>query len=356
MSESSGLVPLPYSPSEVEALLGEGGARTLLSAYRWMVLARTLDARMQALQRQGRVGFYGAATGQEAVNVAAGLLSAPEDWVFPGLREQLVALVRGHPLPTYVHHLFGDALDPALGRNMPCHPSARDVHYVSMSSVIGTQISQAVGVAQAMRLRRAAGVVLAFFGDGATSSNDFHAGLNFAGVLKVPVLFCCTNNQWAISVPVEHQSAVRQLSDKARAYGLLGHRVDGTDFVASYAALSGALGRLRDGAPPELLEFLLYRMTPHSSSDDPGRYQPPDWAERARRHDPVARLELWMSENGLLAAGVREELVSAAEASVRAAIEAAEATALPAESTLTEDIYAPRGPKLMGSGRGTETG
>lgn len=339
MSGSASFEPLPYSDAEAARLLGAGWDARAVDAYRWMVLARTLDARMQGLQRQGRVGFYGAATGQEAVNVAAGLASRPEDWVFPGLREQLVALVRGHPLPVYVHHLFGDALDPALGRNMPCHPSARDVHYVSMSSVIGTQVTHAVGLAYALKLRKAPAAALAFFGDGATSANDVHAGLNLAGVWQVPVLFCCTNNQWAISVPVSRQSAVRTLAEKARAYGLEGHRIDGTDFFASYAAFRSALGRIRAGGSPELLEFLVYRMTPHSSSDDPTRYQPGDWVARAAAHDPYPRLERWLLEKGLLAAGAVAEIAQEADAAVREAIREAEETPPPPPSSLTADVF-----------------
>lgn len=339
MPESASVTPLPYTTQQVADSLGRGWELRLVDAYRWMVLARTLDARMLALQRQGRVGFYGAATGQEAVNVAAGLASRPDDWVFPGLREQLVALVRGHPLDVYVHHLFGDALDPARGRNMPCHPSAREVRYVSMSSVIGTQISHAVGLAFALKLRGVRAAALAFFGDGATSSNDFHAGLNLAGVWRVPVLFCCTNNQWAISVPVARQSAVRTLADKAKAYGLLGRRVDGTDFVAAYAAVHGALDRLRSGEPPEMIEFVLYRMTAHSSSDDPTRYQPAEWAERARRSDPFARLETWLLAQEILSGRARTEIANEAEVAVREAVREAEATPPPASGTLTEDVF-----------------
>jgi len=334
------VVPLPYTREQVESLLGPNAESRLLEAYRWMVLGRTLDARFLALQRQGRVGFYGAATGQEAVNVAAGLASTPADWVLPGLREQLVALVRGHPLGAYVHHLFGDARDPALGRNMPCHPTAREVHYVSMSSVIGTQISHAVGVAFGLRHAGERAVALAFFGDGATSSNDFHAGLNLAAVRGLPVLFACTNNQWAISVPVRRQTAVPRLATKANAYGLAGRTVDGTDVVACWAETSRALDRIRAGGPPEMLEFVLYRMTAHSSSDDPSRYQPSDWDAQAQARDPLARLDGWLGQHDLLDPPARERVRSEAEAQVRRAIVAAEGTAPPAPSSMTEDVLA----------------
>ncbi|HTP54776.1 MAG TPA: thiamine pyrophosphate-dependent enzyme [Thermoplasmata archaeon] len=343
MTESPSIEPLPYTESAAAEALGPEWKSVALQGYRWMSLGRALDARMQGLQRQGRVGFYGAATGQEAVNVAAGLASVADDWVYPGLREQLVALVRGHPLGTYLHHLFADSLDPARGRNMPCHPSARDVQYVSMSSVIGTQISHAVGTAWGLRRDRRPGAALAFFGDGATSSNDFHAGLNFAGVFRVPVLFCCTNNQWAISVPVERQTRSATLASKARAYGFEGVRVDGTDFLAAYAALSAALRRIRAGSGPELIEFLLYRMTAHSSSDDPGRYQPPDWAARARAFDPFGRLDQWLTREGLLTPSVRQSIAEESERQVRAAVEAAEATSPPSDASVTEDVYSSAG-------------
>jgi TPP-dependent pyruvate/acetoin dehydrogenase alpha subunit len=334
--------PLHYDEPAVEEALGPDWSERLRSAYRWMVLARVLDARLQALQREGRVDFLGAAPGHEAVNVAAGLASAPSDWVFPGLREQLIAVIRGHPLPAYVHHLFADAKDPALGRNVPGHPTAREVHYVSMSSVIGTQITHAVGVAYAQKLRGESAATLVFFGDGATSSNDFHAGLNFAGVLHVPVVFCCMNNQWAISLPVSRQTAVATLASKAAAYGLPGQQVDGTDFVASFRALSTTLKQARRGGGPVLLEFVLYRMTPRSEIEDTGRYQPSDWLARAAHLDPVTRLGSWLQSHGRLIDEERTRWESDAEREVRSAIEQAEATPPPAADSVTEDVYASR--------------
>ena len=342
MSGPPTIEPLPYSPEDVAAALGSDWKGILRSAYRWMTLGRALDARMQALQRQGRIGFYGAATGQEAVNVAAGLASAPEDWVLPGLREQLIALVRGHSLTTYAHSIFADALDPARGRQMPCHPTAKEVHYVSMSSVVGPQVTQAVGVAYALRMRKERGAVLAFFGDGATSSNDFHAGLNLAGVWRLPVVFVCANNQWAISVPVERQTAAATLAEKGAAYGVPGRRVDGTDFVATYRELLRALGEARGGNGPVLLEFLTFRLTPHSSSDDPGRYQPPGWSERAHAHDPFLRLEEWMIGHELLPEALRTKMRDETDEVVRAAVREAEETPAPPASSLTEDVFAPR--------------
>jgi len=342
------VAPLPYTDDQLAALLGDGWPDRLRAAHRWMVFARALDSRMLGLQRQGRIGFYGPATGQEAVSVAAGLAATPDDWIIPGLREQLIALIRGHDLTRYADHLFANDRDPARGRQMPCHPTAREVRYVSMSSVIGTQISHAVGLAYGLKLRRDGGVALAFFGDGATSSNDFHAGLNFAGVYQLPVLFCCTNNQWAISVPVERQSRVEHLAAKAAAYGLPGSTVDGTDVVACLVAIQGGLDRVRKGSGPEFLEFVVYRMTPHSSSDDPKRYQPADWVERANAHDPLARLEHLLLSHGALQAGDPERIRNEVDLTVRAAIDAAEPVGPPVPESLTSDVFAAPGPGARG--------
>ncbi len=342
-----GTVPLPYGPPELLAALGERWSEQLVSAYRWMTLARALDGRMLGLQRQGRIGFYGPATGQEAVGVGAGLASRPEDWIVPGLREQLIALVRGHPLGRYVDHLFANDRDPARGRQMPCHPSAREVHYVSMSSVIGTQITHGVGIGFALQRSKDPGVAFTFFGDGATSSNDFHAGLNFAGVYRLPVVFCCTNNQWAISLPVERQTRVERLSDKAPAYGIPGRRVDGTDLIAVMDALLAAGASARAGEGPTLLEFVVYRMTPHSSSDDPSRYQAPDWMLRAQAHDPYRRLEQLIDALGLLSSGARAEVAAGADEQVKQAIQEAEQVGPPSAESLTTDVWA-TGPRPAG--------
>ena len=334
--------PLPYDTVAVEEALGHGWPELLRSAYRWMVLGRTLDAHLETLRREGRIDFLGVAPGHEAVNVAAGLASVREDWVFPGLREQLVALVRGHALSSYVHHLFADAKDVASGRNFPGHLTAREVHYVSTSSVIGTQITQAVGLAYAQKLRAEKAATLVFFGDGATSSNDFHGGLNFAGVFELPVVFCCVNNQWAISLPVSHQTAAASLASKAAAYGFPGRQVDGTDLVASYRALSTALEAARGGGGPVLLEFVVYRMTPRSEIEDVERYQPADWMARAARRDPLLRLGSWLEAHGQLRDEERSQWEADADREVRAAIELANNTPPPAAPTVTEDVYASR--------------
>ena len=167
---------------------------TLRRAYREMRRLRLIDARMVVLQRQGRVGFYGACTGQEAVPIATGLAVANDDWVFPALREQSVMLVRGFPLTQFIAQVFGNSGDVLKGRQMPSHHSGRSVNQVSWSSCIGPQIPQAVGAAWAMKLKKDASVAIAFCGDGATNQTDFHNAMNFAGVFKTPCVIVCQNN------------------------------------------------------------------------------------------------------------------------------------------------------------------
>src|SRR5439155_1697098 len=175
--------------------------------YRGMSLQRILDNRMLALQRQGRIGFYGPSLGQEAAIVGAAIAMEPDDWIVPQYREPGAALVRGMPLKELLCQLMGNAEDAVKGRQMPCHYVYRKGNYLSISSPVGTQLPHAVGIGWAMRLRREPHAVLVFFGDGATSTADFHSAMNFAGVFRTPTVFLCNNNQWAISVPVAKQTA-----------------------------------------------------------------------------------------------------------------------------------------------------
>lgn len=244
-----------------------------LELYRHMRRIRLLDERMSALQRQGRIGFHGSCTGQEAVPVGVGFALRKGDWIFPALRESCVMLVRGFPLARYVAQDFGCSLDLTKGRQMPSHQSARSVRVVSWSSCIATQLPQAVGMALAARKSGKSDIALAFLGDGATSHPDFHAALNFAGVFRAPCVFVCQNNHFAISVPVEKQSANPRLFEKAAAYAVPGLRVDGNDVEAVFSAVEQAAEQARTGLGPTLIECVTYRMGPHSSSDDPSRYR-----------------------------------------------------------------------------------
>jgi pyruvate dehydrogenase E1 component alpha subunit len=313
---------------------------TVLRAYREMKRLRLLDARMISLQRQGRVGFYGAAQGQEAVPIATGLAVGSDDWVFPALREQSVMLVRGFPLRAFIAQVFGNAGDVLKGRQMPSHPSGRAVHQVSWSSCIGTQIPQAVGAAWAMRARKSNAVAIAFLGDGATSQADFHSAMNFAGVWKVPCVLVCQNNHWSISVPAERQTASRTFAVKARAYGVPGVRIDGNDLLAVSSAMQSALERARTGGGPTFIEAVTYRMGPHSTSDDPSRYRSQVEVDSWAAKDPLARLRKHLVRLGLVSDAADAELEAELTAEIGAAVDEVEALPPPARESLLLDVYA----------------
>ena len=313
---------------------------TLLRAYREMRRLRALDARMILLQRQGRVGFYGAAQGQEAVPIATGLVVAKDDWVFPALREQSVMLVRGFPLRAFVAQVFGNSGDVQKGRQMPSHQSGRAVNQVSWSSCIGPQLPQAVGAAWAMRAKKSGAISVGFCGDGATSQADFHTAMNFAAVWKAPCVLVCQNNHWSISVPTEKQTASRTLAVKARAYGMPGVRVDGNDVLAMMRVLGEAFDRARSGGGPTFVEALTYRMGAHSTSDDPTRYRSQDEVDSWARKDPLDRLRRHLVHLGLVSDAGDAELEKELAREIATAVEEVEAMPPPARASLLEDVYA----------------
>jgi pyruvate dehydrogenase E1 component alpha subunit/2-oxoisovalerate dehydrogenase E1 component alpha subunit len=310
--------------------------------YRELVRARRLDERMLALCRQGRIGFFGSAFGQEAVAVASALAIEPSDWVFPALREGAVMLVRGFPLELYLAQAFGSARDLQKGRQMPSHPAGRAVNQVSWSSCIATQLPQAVGMAWAARLRGERVVALAFLGDGATSHPDFHAALNFAGVFAAPVVFICQNNQYALSVPVSKQSRTESFAVKAGAYRVRGERIDGNDALVVYETVRAAAERARQGLGPTFLECVTYRRGPHSTSDDPSRYRSPaeeaEWAER----DPLLRLRKSLELEEALDAELEARLTLEIDAEIDRAVASAEAEPRPSLESLFDDVYGRR--------------
>jgi pyruvate dehydrogenase E1 component alpha subunit/2-oxoisovalerate dehydrogenase E1 component alpha subunit len=332
-------------------VLGEDGAlldargeqpepSLVLALHRHMRRVRRLDERMVLLQRQGRIGFYGACTGQEAPPVAAALALAPGDWVFPALREGAILLVRGLALETYLAQAFGSSADIAKGRQMPSHPASRRQRHVSFSSAIGTQLPHAVGAALAARRLGRADVMLAFLGDGATSHPDFHAALNFAGVFRAPVVFVCQNNQYAISVPVARQTASSTLAVKALAYGVEAERVDGNDALAVHTSLARALASARAGGGPRFVECVTYRIGPHSSSDDPDRYRDASEVEAFRAKDPIARLSRYIARQGLGPAELDAEIEVELDAELDRVLPGVEAVPPPPLTSLFDDVYA----------------
>jgi pyruvate dehydrogenase E1 component alpha subunit/2-oxoisovalerate dehydrogenase E1 component alpha subunit len=312
-------------------------ARRLFEA---MVRIRVTDARMMALQRQGRIGFYGEAVGQEAAIVGSAAVSRPEDWIVPALREAGVGLYRGLTLDSYIAQIFGNAADPTKGRQMPCHPCDREHHYVVMSSCVSTQIPHAVGIAMAMQIKGERAVCFGFMGDGGTSEGDFHVALNFAGVRKAPCVLICQNNQWAISTPGSLQTAAETIALKGVGYGIEALRVDGNDVLAVHHAVGYAADKARRGDGPTFVELLTYRVSAHSSSDDPSRYRDEGVTEVWKgQRDPIRRLETYLLARGWLAAGEREALALELESEVRDAIARQEKIGAPALETLIDDVF-----------------
>ncbi len=314
-------------------------AALLLRMYRELKRLRLLDARMLRKQRQGKVGFYGTATGQEATPVATGLAVAPNDWVFQALRESYVMLVRGFPLSTYLAQIYGNSADILKGRQMPAHPSGKGVNHVSWSSVIATQLPQAVGAAWAAKIRKQDTVVVGFIGDGGTSEPDFHAALNFAGVFQTPSVLICQNNQWAISVPAARQTASETIAVKGRAYGISSIRVDGNDVIALYKVIRDAIAKARVGGGPTFIEALTYRIGAHSSSDDPTRYRSQEEVDLWIARDPVLRLERHLERRGLLDENDKRALEAAINESISEAIHLIEPLGPPPRESLFDDVY-----------------
>jgi pyruvate dehydrogenase E1 component alpha subunit len=263
----------------------------LRAAYRWMVVGRRFDTQATALTKQGRLAVYPSSRGQEACQVAGVLALRERDWLFPTYRDSVALVARGLDPVEVLTLLRGDwhcGYDPVATRVAPqCTPLA-------------TQVLHATGMAEALRRKGEDGVVMAFIGDGGTSEGDFHEALNFAAVLKAPVVFFVQNNKYAISVPLAKQSAAPALAYKGVGYGVPAEQVDGNDLVAVLSVLSAAVEHARSGRGPFLVEAHTYRMDAHTNADDATRYRDDDEVRRWRAADPLPRLETYLRGRGLL--------------------------------------------------------
>jgi len=263
---------------------------TLRELYRKMVLIRRVDQEALNLQRQGELGLWGQFLGQEAVQIGATTALAPTDWIFPSYREFGMAMCRGiDPVEMLAVHrgLAHGTWDPAIYRFAP------------FAIPVGTQVPHAVGFAMGCRLDRSKDVVLVTFGDGATSTGDWHEAMNFAGVFRAPIIFLCQNNQWAISVPFHKQTA-GSIAERAHGYGFPGMRIDGNDILTVYATVRAAAERARRRDGPYLIEAVTYRMGAHTSADDPTRYRSDSELEPWRARDPIKRYETWLTREAIV--------------------------------------------------------
>jgi pyruvate dehydrogenase E1 component alpha subunit len=287
----------------------------LKGMYELLILARTFDQRALNLQREGRLGTYPSILGQEASQVGTALATEKTDWLFPTFRESGVYIAKGLPLDLIFQYWAGDERGMKIPENMNVFP---------LSIPVGSQIPHAVGAAMAAKYRKDGAAALAYFGDGGSSRGDFHEGLNMAGVFKLPVLFLCQNNQWAISVRREHQTASKTIAQKAIAYGIEGIQVDGNDIFAVYKATKDALLRAREGKGPTLIECFTYRLADHTTSDDASRYRPKEEIDAWKARDPIVRMRLFLEKKGLWTEAYQKEVGQRSKAAVDEAQKKAE--------------------------------
>jgi len=337
------------TPGEILKVLGPRGAlegelpeledSRLRELFCHMLRVRCVDDRMLKLQRAGRVGFVGPARGLEGAMIGSAAVLRPTDWLWSGLREGGAAVMRGLPLAEYIAQMYCNSNDTAKGRQMCNHFQHQPTNYPSWSSVIGTQIAHGVGAAFASKQRGEDTVHAIYFGDGATSANSFHSGLNFAAVWEAPVVFICVDNGWAISVPSSQQTAASSYAAKARAYGMPGVAVDGNDVLACYQAANDAVEAIRGGGGPRLIVLHTYRMLGHSSSDDPSTYRDEDEVAAWKKLDPIDRYAAFLVKRGVLGEDEREAIEAEFMAEIDAVIHEQEAAEAMSLATLIEDVY-----------------
>jgi pyruvate dehydrogenase E1 component alpha subunit len=303
--------------------LDDGDIRRI---HELLVLSRTYDERALSLQREGRIGTYPSILGQEAAQVGSAYALEKTDWVFPSFRETGMYITMGYPLHLLFQYWAGDE------RGLVA-PEGLNILPVSVS--VGTHIPHAAGAAMAARYRKDRIAVVAYFGEGGTSKGDFHEGFNIAGVFRLPVVFICQNNQWAISLPREKQTAACTLAQKAIAYGFEGIQVDGNDIFAVYAATRAAVDKARNGGGPTFIECHTYRMSDHTTADDAGRYRSREEVESWKYKDPISRLVKYMEKRGLITDGYLREVQERSTELIDQAVRKAENKTLP----LAEDMF-----------------
>jgi pyruvate dehydrogenase E1 component alpha subunit len=293
--------------------------------YRAMVAARLYDRKATALQKQGRLATYAPLEGQEAAQIGSAAALRPDDWMVATYRDAAAMWFHGYGWELLLLGRMGDE----RGGSAP-----DGVNVLPPSITVGAHMIHAVGLAWAEKLRGADRIAITYFGDGATSEGDFHEAMNFAGVYGLPVVFLCENNQYAISLRRDRQTAAETIAVKGQGYGVPGVLVDGNDLFAVVDATREAVERARTGGGPTLIEAVTYRLGPHTTSDDPKRYRDPEEETEWRARDPVERVRTWLQERGGWDEGWQGEIEAEETAAIEAAVESAEA--LPPQN--------PRGP------------
>ena len=291
---------IPHSTGLIR-VLGDDGSRSgewdpdisdsdLLVGLEHMVRLRIFDDRMMKMQRTGKLSFYMRSLGEEAIAIAQTMALEKQDWIFPTYRQPGAQFVRGRDMVSMICHCIGNVEDNVKGRQMPVHYTYREGRYISVSSPVGTQFSQAVGVAMASAYKGLDEVTITWIGDGASAEGDYHYALNFASVFRPPVILNVVNNQWAISTHANLASGSSTFADRGLAYDVPCLRVDGNDFLALYSVTKWARDRASAGLGATHIEVLTYRAGAHSSSDDPTRYRPSDEPDVWPGGDPIHRL------------------------------------------------------------------
>jgi pyruvate dehydrogenase E1 component alpha subunit len=294
--------------------------------YRALVFARTYDRKGTSLQKQGRLATYAPFEGQEAAQVGSAAALHPDDWMVATYRDAAAMWMQGYPLEL----LFAGRTGDERGGSPPDH-----VPVLPPSITVGGHMVHAVGLAWASKHFKDGRVAITYFGDGATSEGDFHEAMNFAAVFEAPCVFFCQNNGWAISLPRDMQTRSETIAQKAIAYGMPGFQVDGNDLFAVYQMTHDAVERARSGGGPTLIEAVTYRIGPHTTADDPGRYRAADEAGEWARRDPLERVRLYLSERDAWSDAWQDEIEEEAASEIDRAIGLAEE--MPAQSA--SDIF-----------------
>ncbi|AFI28956.1 MULTISPECIES: 3-methyl-2-oxobutanoate dehydrogenase subunit alpha [Bacillus] len=310
--------------------------------YRTMLLARKIDERMWLLNRSGKIPFVISCQGQEAAQVGAAFaLDREMDYVLPYYRDMGVVLAFGMTAKDLMMSGFAKAADPnSGGRQMPGHFGQKENRIVTGSSPVTTQVPHAVGIALAGRMEKKDIAAFVTFGEGSSNQGDFHEGANFAAVHKLPVIFMCENNKYAISVPYDKQVACENISDRAVGYGMPGVTVNGNDPLEVYQAVKEARERARRGEGPTLIETISYRLTPHSSDDDDSSYRGREEVEEAKKSDPLLTYQTYLKETGLLSDETEQTMLDEIMAIVNEATDEAENAPYAAPESALDYVYA----------------